>query len=203
MDELLRLKEANKDLKSRLAKLSEASLLITRSLDPKDILQGVADGACLLTDARYGALLVFDDAGNIENLSISGLSDEEIEAVGVLPEGQGILGYLNELEGPLRLTNVDEHPRSSGVPENHPPLDTFLGMVISHLDRKVGTIYLCESGRASSPRKTRKSWLCSPPRPPWPSPTPSTTAVSSIPGPTWKRWWTCRRWASWCSTPRP
>ena len=144
MDELLRLKEANKDLKSRLAKLSEASLLITRSLDPKDILQGVADGARLLTDARYGALLVFDDAGNIENLSISGLSDEEIEAVGVLPEGQGILGYLNELEGPLRLTNVGEHPRSCGVPENHPPLDTFLGMVISHLDRKVGTIYLCE-----------------------------------------------------------
>ena len=52
-------------LRNRLSRLSEASLRTTESLDLDTILQGVIDGARALTGARYGALLVLDDAGRM------------------------------------------------------------------------------------------------------------------------------------------
>ena len=142
MREIDRLRQENAELHDRLAKLSQASLLITRSLDLDDILQGVVDGACLIADARYGALLVFDEAGAIGNVAISGLTPEEVAAVEGWPDGEGILGYLNEIQEPLRLANVAEHPRSVGVPRNHPPMTTFLGTALNHLGRNVGNLYL-------------------------------------------------------------
>ena len=139
-----RLRQTNEELRDRLSRLSQASLLITQSLDLNTILQNVVDGACLIADARYGALLVFDDGGDIENLAISGMAPEDVDRVGSQPTGDGLLGYLNEIQGPLRLTSVADHPRAVGVPENHPPVTTFLGTTISHLGRSVGSLYLCD-----------------------------------------------------------
>ena len=51
------LRQTNEELRDRLSRLSQASLLITQSLDLNTILQNVVDGACLIADARYGALL--------------------------------------------------------------------------------------------------------------------------------------------------
>ena len=63
-------------LRDRLSKLSEASLRITESLDLGAILQEVIDGARSLTGARYGALLVLDDAGRMHDLVTSGMTPE-------------------------------------------------------------------------------------------------------------------------------
>ena len=60
------LRRENEALRDRLSGLSEASLRISRSLDVDTVLQGVIDGACSLTKARYGALVAFDDSGGIE-----------------------------------------------------------------------------------------------------------------------------------------
>ena len=53
------LRRENEALRDRLSRLSEASLRISRSLDLDTVLQGVIDGACSLTKARYGALVAF------------------------------------------------------------------------------------------------------------------------------------------------
>ena len=63
-------------LRDRLSKLSEASLRITESLDLGVILQRVIAGAPSLTGARYGALLVLDDAGRMHDLVTSGMTPE-------------------------------------------------------------------------------------------------------------------------------
>ncbi len=53
-------------LRERLARLSEASLRINESLEFEAVLHGVLDSARDLTSARYGAIILLDDAGLAE-----------------------------------------------------------------------------------------------------------------------------------------
>ena len=144
LEEAAMLRRENEALRERLSGLSEASLRISRSLDVDTVLQGVIDGACSLTRARYGALVAFDDSGGIETLITSGVTPEERPRFGDLPKGLGLLQYLNEIEGPLRLADIASHPRSVGFPEGHPPMKTFLGTPVLHLGERLGNIYLTE-----------------------------------------------------------
>ena len=144
LEEADSLRRENEALRDRLSGLSEASLRISRSLDVDTVLQGVIDGACSLTKARYGALVAFDDSGGIETLITSGVTPEERPRFGDFPKGLGLLQYLNEIEGPLRLADIASHPRSVGFPEGHPPMKTFLGTPVLHLGERLGNIYLTE-----------------------------------------------------------
>ena len=144
LEEADSLRRENEALRDRLSGLSEASLRISRSLDLDTVLQGVIDSACSLTWARYGALVAFDDSGDIETLITSGVTPEERPRFGDLPKGLGLLQYLNEIEGPLRLADIAGHPRSVGFPEGHPPMKTFLGTPVLHLGERLGNIYLTE-----------------------------------------------------------
>ena len=133
-------------LRARLSKLSEASLRVSDTLDINTVLKEVIDNARDLTDARYGALLTYEQSGGIQDFITSGLSAEEIERLNVLPKGLGLLGYMNEIREPLRLADISSHPSSVGFPDNHPPMKTFLGMPIRHRGEHVGNIYLTEKG---------------------------------------------------------
>ena len=104
-----------------LSRFSKACLRITSMLDLDSVLQEIIDSACTLTGARYGALLTFDESGDVRNLITSGITPEERRQVGDLPKGQGLLGHLNEIAGSLRLTDIAGHARSVGFPKNHPP----------------------------------------------------------------------------------
>ena len=131
------------------ARVLEACLRISQRFDHKQTLQEVIDSARSLTDARYGALVAFDDHGTIKEFFTSGMTAEELQRLKDLPKGLGLLGYLNELREPLRLRDLASHPRSVGFPEGHPPMRTFLGVPIRHMGDAVGNIYLTEktSGR--------------------------------------------------------
>ncbi len=130
--------------RARLAILSRVSRRITESWDLDTVLQEVVDGARSLTDARYGAVGVFDEDGRVRQFITSGITQEQRRLLGSLPKGLGILGYLNEIQEPLRLADLSEHCRSVGFPENHPPMKTFLGAPIRRLGKPVGNIYLTE-----------------------------------------------------------
>ena len=153
LEEADSLRRENEALRDRLSGLSEASLRISRSLDLDTVLQGVIDGARSLTKARYGALVAFDGSGEIETLITSGVTPEERPRFGDLPKGLGLLQYLNEIEGPLRLGDIASHPRSVGFPGGHPPMKTFLGTPVLHLGERLGNIYLTEKegGREFTP----------------------------------------------------
>ena len=77
------------------------------------------------------------------------MTDEEREAIGKLPEGLGILGWLQDLQEPLRLGDLTTHPRSVGFPANHPPMRTFLGAPVRHGDEPLGNIYLTEKANGA------------------------------------------------------
>ena len=144
MQENDKLKHEIESLRTRLFRMSEASLRINGSLDLETVLQEVVDCARSLTGARYGALTVFGDSGGVEDLIISGIAPSERRKMGPMPKGAGLIGYLNEVQGPLRLADLSKHPRSVGLPEYLPPMKTFLGTPIRHLGEAVGNIYLTE-----------------------------------------------------------
>ena len=144
MSEVAKVRPEIEELRNRLSRLSEASLRITESLDLDTILQGVIDGARSLTGARYGALLILDDGGGMQDLVTSGMTPRERRGLGALPKGLGLLGYLSEVEGPLRLAEIASHPQSVGFPEGHPPMKTFLGAPVRHRGERLGNIYLTE-----------------------------------------------------------
>ena len=131
-------------LRLLLSKLIEACTRIGHDLDLNSFLQEVIDNARYLTGARYGALLTYKQSGEIDDFITSGLSPQEREHFKTSPRGLGLLGFMNEIEGPLRLTDIASHPSSVGFPDNHPPMKTFLGMPIRHSGERLGNIYLTE-----------------------------------------------------------
>jgi signal transduction histidine kinase len=73
-----------------------------------------------------------------------GLDDDAVRTIGELPKGRGVLGALIEDPKPIRLTRISDDPRSSGFPEGHPPMTTFLGVPIRSRDAVFGNLYLTD-----------------------------------------------------------
>ena len=144
LQEADKLRREIESLRTRLLRMSDVSRRITESLDLETVLQEVVDCACSLTEARYGALSVFDDSGQVEELVTSGITQAERRRMGPMPKGVGLIGYLNEVQEPLRLADLSKHPRSVGLPDFLPPMKTFLGSPIRHSGAPVGNIYLTE-----------------------------------------------------------
>ena len=170
----------NQDLRIRLTRLSEASLRITEDLDLDAVLQRVVDGARLLTGASRGGLTVIDDAGQLEALLSSGLTEEAHRGFVELPGGLELFAYLSNLPEPLRVDDFSAHSEALGLPEIGPPLEplgSFLSAPILLQGTRVGNpLPIGQAGRRrGSPRRTRTRWCSSPPRRPWPSPTPAAT----------------------------
>ncbi|ALO08109.1 Two-component system sensor kinase [Streptomyces venezuelae] len=126
--------------------LLEAVLSVGTDLELHATLQHLVDSAAGLTGARYGALGVVDpERRRLTDLFTCGLTDEERQRVGGLPDGHtGLLGVLVQDAQPLRIDDLASDPRSSGVPEGHPKMDTFLGVPIRVHAQVFGNLYLAE-----------------------------------------------------------
>lgn len=135
----------DEESRSRFGDLLEASLHVSESLETEIVLQRVIDNARWLTKARYGVLLAFSASGEVENIFTSGGTEGEFHGIQTAPQGKGLLGYLNEVQGPLRVADIASHPKSVGFPDGHPPMRTFLGMPIRRDEVHIGNIYLAET----------------------------------------------------------
>lgn len=114
-------------------------------LDLDAVLDRVLDAAQELTEARYAALGVLDEStSELSRFITRGIDGDTHTAIGTLPRGRGVLGVLIEEPAPLRLSDVDEHPRSYGFPPEHPPMKSFLGVPILIDGEPYGNLYLTE-----------------------------------------------------------
>ena len=73
-----------------------------------------------------------------------GLEPDEERSIGARPTGQGVLGLLITDPKPLRLARLSSHPESFGIPPNHPPMTSFLGVPIKVRDAVYGNLYLTD-----------------------------------------------------------
>ncbi|POB12281.1 GAF domain-containing sensor histidine kinase [Sulfobacillus sp. hq2] len=129
-----------------LTALREASYAMTTVGDWHDIVQNVVDVARKLTGARYAALAVLedDDAYTISQFFTSGLSAEEVAAMGPYPTGRGLLGEVIRTRRPIRLQRLQDHPASVGFPPHHPKMESFLGLPLLYQNQVMGHLYLTE-----------------------------------------------------------
>ena len=136
-------------LRDRLSRLSEASLRINESLDFDAVLQGVLDSARSLTGASYGAFVLLDDSGQIEDFLASGLTAEEAQLMWSLADGMRFFELLSSAEGPLRLPDLLGHIRSQGLPDLLPPVEVgpslaLLAAPVLYMGKRVGNIFVAE-----------------------------------------------------------
>ncbi len=128
----------------RVMSLVEAGMALASELDLDGLLQRIADISREVIGARFGAVGVLGDHGELARFVYSGIDKPLADTIGDLPIGRGVLGALIEEGKPLRLREISDHPRSYGFPPNHPPMHSFLGVPIVVRDRIFGRLYLTE-----------------------------------------------------------
>jgi signal transduction histidine kinase len=130
---------------TKLRRVLEAVLLIEKDLDLPALLRHVVEEACSMTGALYGALGVLDDDKTaLAEFVTIGLEPDQVAKIGPLPTGKGVLGVLIAEPGPLRLTDLGDHPESFGFPPGHPPMTSFLGVPVKVRDEVYGNLYLTD-----------------------------------------------------------
>ena len=134
----------------RVQALLDAVLTVASDLDLEAVLGRVVHAACDLVGARYGALGVLDEDGErLMAFLHEGMDAAQVEAVGDLPSGEGVLGLLIAEPRPIRIDDLHEHPRSAGFPAHHPPMHSFLGVPIRSSGEVYGNLYLTEKADGS------------------------------------------------------
>lgn len=131
-------------LQERLFALHLASLELVKDISLEHLLERIAAVACEQAEARYAALGVLDDEGNLIKFISIGLSDAEIKKIPHPPVGRGLIGALMNTELPLRISVIKDHPDSVGFPANHPYMSSFLGVPIRAGEKQLGQLYLTE-----------------------------------------------------------
>ncbi len=128
--------------RDRMRGLLEAVVAIGSGLDLESTLRRIVETAVGLVDATYGALGVIGDGKRLAEFIPVGLTQDEIDHIHHWPEGRGLLGLLIDDSRPLRLADIASHPESSGFPDGHPPMRSFLGVPVRVRDEVFGNLYL-------------------------------------------------------------
>ena len=127
----------------RLRGLVEAGQQLVAELDLEAVLDRLLEAARELTGARYAAMGVLNrDRDGLERFVTRGVDEATHRAIGDLPRGRGLLGVLIDDPQPLRLDDINAHPRSYGFPAHHPEMVTFLGVPVLIRGRAWGNLYL-------------------------------------------------------------
>lgn len=137
-------------LQDRLFALHRASLELVKDVSLETLLERIAATACEQAGARYAALGVLDGEGKLEKFIAVGMSRNDIKRIAHPPVGKGLIGELMNTDTPLRVPVIEDHPKSSGFPANHPQMTSFLGVPIRNSERQIGQIYLTDKLDADS-----------------------------------------------------
>jgi signal transduction histidine kinase len=133
----------------RLRSLLQANRSIVGELSLPGVLRRIVEASRDVAGARYAALGVISTDGTLEQFITIGMDDATIRAIGERPKGRGLLGALIDEPAPIRLRKLADDPRSFGLPPNHPPIDSFLGVPIQVPGAVYGNLYLAESRRGT------------------------------------------------------
>ena len=129
-------------LEDRLAALHRVSLELVSDLSQDTVLERIVEMAREQAGARYAALGVVDDAGDLVRFIPVGMSPIEIAQMPHPPVGKGLLGVIRTERRTIRLPEISADPRSVGYPPNHPKMHSFLGVPIFSGDKMLGQLYL-------------------------------------------------------------
>ncbi|MFQ5847396.1 MAG: sensor histidine kinase [Candidatus Methylomirabilales bacterium] len=129
----------------QLQALVEAGMVLAKELSLESVLQNIAELACKVLGAKYGAVgMLNEDGGGLGQFITVGVNEETKARIGPLPVGKGILGVVVREAKPIRLKDLTNDPRAHGFPAHHPLMRSFLGVPIISKGRVFGNLYLTE-----------------------------------------------------------
>ena len=134
------------DEQARLRLLLDAVVSMAADLTLDGVLARIVEISRHLTGAQYAALGVLNSGPRkgLRTFVHHGMTPVQVEQIGDLPTGHGILGLLIDRPEPLRLHEISAHPESYGFPAHHPPMKSFLGVPVRIRDQVFGNLYLTE-----------------------------------------------------------
>jgi len=149
LDELVERAREVLTTQGRLRALIRANQMVVEQLDLPIVLRRIVEVAVDLVGAQYGALGVIAPGGGLEQFIHVGMPPEQVELIGHLPQGHGLLGALIDDPRPIRLDHITDDQRSAGFPQHHPPMGSFLGVPVRVRDEVFGNLYLTNAKSGS------------------------------------------------------
>lgn len=145
-------KQAEEDLKRQKnieSELSSLSAKLLATSDLTDISYYVLETAKKLTNCHYGfAGSIDQDTGHLISHSMTrdiwsecDIPDKSI----VFKEFAGLWGWVLDNKKPLLTNHPDQDPRSTGIPDGHIPIQSFLSVPAIINDKLVGQIALANA----------------------------------------------------------
>jgi len=126
----------------QLHALDEAVRGIASIGSVEDVLQHIVDRVRELVAAQYAALGIVGPFGDLQQFITSGVTEEQRAAIGPLPRGHGVLGFIIQEDASFLIDDIATDQRRFGLPPNHPEMHSFLGTPVRSQGRSIGNLYL-------------------------------------------------------------
>src|SRR5687767_5025861 len=137
--------ETKADTGAALRAVTDAVLGLAGEPSLEPVLERLVHAARDLVGARYAALGIPDEDGTgFDRFITSGMTDEQIEAIGPLPRTHGLLAAMLTDPEPYRTDDIRADPRFEWWPEAHPRMRSFLGVPLLFKGDIVGAFYLTD-----------------------------------------------------------
>ena len=105
--------------RDRLVGLCRAASALAAEHELQPVLQLIVASAADLCGARYTALGVYDNDGQIRIFVHHRVDAAAVDRIGRLPRGRGLLGAAIVADAPIRIDDIAADPRSRGFPAHH------------------------------------------------------------------------------------
>jgi diguanylate cyclase (GGDEF)-like protein/PAS domain S-box-containing protein len=155
-----RLSESVTDIQSigvRLTALIEVGIKLALERDPAHLLRVGCHAAQNICTAKYAMVGMLDGGGQaLSEFYCRGLDANSLARLGKPAPRPGILGELLEDRMPHLINHLYGDPRVLGLPPEHPPVHSFLGVAISSADRVYGWLYVVDKLGADGFDETEK-----------------------------------------------
>ena len=143
------IRKRNRQLKENLLTLKDGLLqstnLLSGSLDLEKMLTQALASTKDLIKARYAAIGLTEEDGEIAEFFSVGFSREVRQAIPRCPPRSGLVRALLQEKKSILVEDMNQDPRFQGFPQGHPPMGSFLGTPILYKNRLLGAIYLSNS----------------------------------------------------------
>ncbi|MGH9010969.1 MAG: GAF domain-containing protein [Acidimicrobiia bacterium] len=137
--------ETKADTSAALRAVTDAVLGLAGEPNLEPVLERLVHAVRDLVGARYAALGIPDEDGTgFDRFITSGMTDEQIEAIGPLPRAHGLLAAMLTDPEPYRTDDIRADPRFEWWPEAHPRMRSFLGVPLLFKGDIVGAFYLTD-----------------------------------------------------------
>ena len=131
-------------LRERISALGAASLRVGSSLDLDTVLREIAESARVLTAARYAVITTIDDEGELDDVVMSGFTQEEERLVRAWDDSLKVFDALRDMSSPLRVADMRAYVGALGFSTDGVIINTFQGTPMRHRDVQIGHFFLGE-----------------------------------------------------------